>query len=126
RLAALKQIGVRLAIDDFGTGYSALTQLENLPVDAVKIDRTFIAEIARSIESAALIRTLVQRGKSLGLDTLAEGIEDSAQLEHLRSQECDSGQGYLLARPLDAEALEVFFQGAIVAREASAGTATSG
>jgi diguanylate cyclase (GGDEF)-like protein len=106
RLHALKQLGVRLAIDDFGTGYSSLAYLQQFPVDALKIDRSFINGIASSREAGALIRTLVQLGKTLGLETLAEGIEEDAQLEKLRRIECDSGQGYLFARPLTPEALE--------------------
>jgi diguanylate cyclase (GGDEF)-like protein len=100
RLAALTAVGVRIAIDDFGTGYSSLAYLQQFPVDALKIDRAFIAGIARSPESKALIHTLVELGKSLGLETVAEGIEQTVQLSHLRREECASGQGFLLARPL--------------------------
>jgi EAL domain-containing protein (putative c-di-GMP-specific phosphodiesterase class I) len=106
RLHALKQLGVRIAIDDFGTGYSSLAYLQQFPVDALKIDRSFISGIASSREADSLIRTLVQLGKALGLETLAEGIEEGAQLEHLRRVHCDSGQGYLFARPMTPEALE--------------------
>jgi diguanylate cyclase (GGDEF)-like protein len=100
RLAELKEIGVRLAIDDFGTGYSSLAYLRQLPVDALKIDRLFVAEIARSRDAKALIGTLVQLGKTLRLDTVAEGIEDEEQLARLRAADCHSGQGFLLGRPL--------------------------
>jgi diguanylate cyclase (GGDEF)-like protein len=108
RLAALKATGVRIAIDDFGTGYSSLAYLQKFPVDTLKIDRSFISTMADSPESGALIRTLVQLGKSLGLETLAEGIEESAQYSQLEREQCDSGQGYLYARPLEAEAVEAF------------------
>jgi diguanylate cyclase (GGDEF)-like protein len=108
RLIALKATGVRIAIDDFGTGYSSLAYLQRLPVDTLKIDRSFISTMADSPESGALIRTLVQLGKTLGLETLAEGIEESAQYCQLQRDQCDSGQGYLYARPLDADALEAF------------------
>ena len=108
RLAALKAIGVRIAIDDFGTGYSSLAYLQQFPVDTLKIDRSFISTMADSPESGALIRTLVQLGKTLGLETLAEGIEESAQYSQLERDHCDSGQGYLYARPLDADAVEAF------------------
>jgi diguanylate cyclase (GGDEF)-like protein len=108
RLAALKDIGVRIAIDDFGTGYSSLAYLQRFPVDTLKIDRSFISTMADSPESGALIRTLVQLGKTLGLETLAEGIEESAQYSQLERDHCDSGQGYLYARPLDADAVEAF------------------
>ena len=105
-LNELRGLGVRIAIDDFGTGYSSLAYLQQLPVDALKIDRTFIAASARSSESDPLIGTLVQLGRSLGLRTVAEGIEDEAQLAHLRELGCDRGQGYLFAPPLEAAALE--------------------
>jgi diguanylate cyclase (GGDEF)-like protein len=108
RLAALKATGVRIAIDDFGTGYSSLAYLQRLPVDTLKIDRSFISTMADSPESRALIRTFVQLGKTLGLETLAEGIEESAQYSQLEREQCDSGQGYLYARPLEADAVEAF------------------
>ena len=108
RLAELKTTGVRVAIDDFGTGYSSLAYLQQLPVDTLKIDRTFISAMSGSPESRALIRTMVQLGKSLGLETLAEGIEESGQYLQLEREQCDSGQGYLLARPLEWDAVEAF------------------
>ena len=107
-LGELKESGVHVAIDDFGTGYSSLAYLQQLPCDALKIDRTFIAASARSQESDALIATLVQLGRSLGLRTVAEGIEDAAQLERLLELGCDRGQGYLFAPPLEVHALERF------------------
>ncbi|HEY5097154.1 MAG TPA: EAL domain-containing protein, partial [Acidimicrobiales bacterium] len=108
RLEALKTTGVRIAIDDFGTGYSSLAYLQRFPVDTLKIDRTFISSMAESPEASALIRTLVQLGKTLGLETLAEGIEEQQQYLQLEREECDSGQGYLFARPLEPEALIEF------------------
>ena len=108
RLGALKDLGVRLAIDDFGTGYSSLAYLRQFSVDSLKIDRSFIRGVAASSESAALIHTLVRLGKTLNLETLAEGIEDHEQLRALQRQECDMGQGFLLARPLDLEAADAF------------------
>jgi diguanylate cyclase (GGDEF)-like protein len=106
RLAEAKRMGVRIAIDDFGTGYSSLAYLRQFPVDALKIDRSFITAIADSTEAGALIHTLVQLGKTLGLETLAEGIEDDFQYAQLQREQCDSGQGFLLAHPLSPEALE--------------------
>jgi diguanylate cyclase (GGDEF)-like protein len=108
RLMSLKQLGVQIAIDDFGTGYSSLAYLQQFPVDVLKIDRSFISGIDGSEKSAALVHTLVQLGKMLDLETLAEGIEDQAQLEALQREQCDRGQGFLFARPLDAEAAEDF------------------
>ncbi len=105
RLRDLKDLGVRIAIDDFGTGYCSLAYLRQFPVDALKIDRTFISGIAASNESKALIHMLVQLGKALGLETLGEGIEEQAQLRQLQREECDYGQGFLFARPLEPDAI---------------------
>ena len=110
RLRSLKDLGVRIAIDDFGTGYSSLAYLRQFPVDALKIDRSFITQIASSTESGALIHTLVQLGKALDIETLAEGIEEDAQLITLQREHCDSGQGFLYSRPLAADAVQTFFQ----------------
>jgi diguanylate cyclase (GGDEF)-like protein len=110
RLKAVKQLGVRIAIDDFGTGYSSLAYLQRFPVDALKIDRSFISRLTQDEEGETLIRTLVQLGKSLSIETLAEGIEESSELYVLKEEECDSGQGFLFARPLDVPACESFLQ----------------
>jgi diguanylate cyclase (GGDEF)-like protein len=107
-LQALKALGVRIAIDDFGTGYSSLAYLRQFPVDALKIDRSFITGISSSRGAGALMHTLIQLGKTLGLETLGEGIEEHAQLEQLKHEECDSGQGFLFARPLDIDAVTRF------------------
>jgi diguanylate cyclase (GGDEF)-like protein len=108
RLEALKRLGVRVAVDDFGTGYSSMAYLRQFPVDALKIDRSFIRGMSASSHAAALVNTLVRLGHMLELETVAEGIEDQAQLDALRGQLCDHGQGYLFARPLDASTLEAF------------------
>jgi len=110
RLGAIKQLGVRIAIDDFGTGYSSLAHLQKFPVDALKIDRSFIAGLRHNKEGETLIRTLVQLGKALSIETLAEGIEQQHELSLLKDEECDNGQGFLFARPLDPAAIEAFFQ----------------
>ena len=110
RLTAIKQLGVRIAIDDFGTGYSSLAHLEQFPVDALKIDRSFIAGLSANKEGETLIRTLVQLGKALSIETFAEGIEQQHELALLKDEDCDSGQGFLFARPLDAAATEAFFR----------------
>jgi diguanylate cyclase (GGDEF)-like protein len=121
RLRALKSLGVRLAVDDFGTGYSSLAYLRQFPVDALKIDRSFINAIADSAEAGALIHTLVHLGKALGLSTLAEGIEDRDQFARLRLEDCDSGQGFLFAQPLPAEDLEAY----LIGNDAKAAVAAS-
>jgi diguanylate cyclase (GGDEF)-like protein len=107
-LSALKDVGVRIAIDDFGTGYSSLAYLRRFPVDALKIDQSFIKAIAESRAAGELIHTLVSLGKALHLETLAEGIEQRAQFERLQMEGCDSGQGFIFARPLDADAVAPF------------------
>ncbi|MCU1366218.1 MAG: hypothetical protein JWL72_2175 [Ilumatobacteraceae bacterium] len=101
RLAAVRALGIRIAIDDFGTGYSSLAYLQQFPVDSLKIDRRFISAITTSTESKALIRTLVQLGRDLGLNTLAEGVETTDELDHCRNENVDQIQGFLLCRPLD-------------------------
>ena len=106
QLRLLKDLGVRLAIDDFGTGYSSLAYLQRFPVDALKIDRSFVAGISESSEAGTLIRTLIHLGKTLQLETLAEGIEERVQLVELQRERCDTGQGFLFARPLDVESVE--------------------
>jgi diguanylate cyclase (GGDEF)-like protein len=108
RIAALKALGVRIAIDDFGTGYSSLAYLQQFAVDTLKIDRSFVTDVATSPEAAVLLHTLVQLGRSLGLETLAEGIEDEAQMACLRAEQCDAGQGFLVARPMPADELARF------------------
>ena len=110
RLATIKELGVRIAIDDFGTGYSSLAHLQRFPVHALKIDRSFISRLSENPEGETLIHTLLQLGKALSIETLAEGIEHEHELSTLRSEHCDSGQGFLFARPLDADAVEMFLR----------------
>jgi EAL domain-containing protein (putative c-di-GMP-specific phosphodiesterase class I) len=120
RLHQLKALRVRIAVDDFGTGYSSLAYLRQFPADVLKIDRSFIAGIATSKESAALIHTLVRLGKTLDIQTLAEGIEGQAQLEVLRRERCDQGQGFLFSRPLEADTVEQFLNAAQATTQAIA------
>jgi EAL domain-containing protein (putative c-di-GMP-specific phosphodiesterase class I) len=101
RLARLKMLGVKIAIDDFGTGYSSLAYIRRFPVDILKIDRSFTAGMGEDAEALAIVRTLVQLGCALGLVTLAEGIENAGQLERLQAEDCEIGQGYHFARPMD-------------------------
>ena len=108
RLQQFKQLGVRVAIDDFGTGYSSLAHLRRFPVDALKIDRSFIAGMSDSPETEALVHMLVQLGKTLDIETVAEGIEEYEQFSRLRHEHCDSGQGFLIAHPLGADEVEAF------------------
>jgi diguanylate cyclase (GGDEF)-like protein len=110
RLIAVKGLGVRVAIDDFGTGYSSLAHLRQFPVDALKIDRSFITGLRNNREGETLIHTLVQLGKALSIETIAEGIEQPDELSLLRDEQCDGGQGFLFARPLDVAATEAFLR----------------
>jgi diguanylate cyclase (GGDEF)-like protein len=108
RLRELKHVGVRIAIDDFGTGYSSLAYLRQFPVDTLKIDRGFVSGIASTAESKPLVRTVVALAKSLGIDTVAEGIEDEHQLRSLLAEGCRAGQGYWFGRPMSAEAVPAY------------------
>ena len=104
-LRALKQLGVKLAIDDFGTGYSSLSYLQRLPVDSLKIDRSFVATLNTGGADAALVRSIIAIGDALGLETVAEGIEEAAQLQALISLGVGFGQGYYFSRPLSVAAM---------------------
>ena len=106
RLQAIKDLGVGIAVDNFGTGYSSLAYLHRFPVDCLKIDRSFTCAITTSPESKALVATLVQLGRDLGLKTLAEGVETMAQMDHFRVEHVNEAQGFLFARPLEPEVLE--------------------
>jgi diguanylate cyclase (GGDEF)-like protein/PAS domain S-box-containing protein len=102
QLLRLKALGVTLAMDDFGTGYSSLAYLRRFPMDTLKIDRSFVERLGGDDEDVALVRTIVGLGQTLGMATVAEGIEDVVQLRALREMGCDFGQGYLLSRPVPA------------------------
>lgn len=109
-LRRLKDLGVRIAIDDFGTGYSSLSYLAAFPVDYLKVDRSFIANLGQSTEADALLRSVLNLGRALSLTTVAEGIEDDNQLRVLRRHGCDQGQGFRLARPASAECLRRYLR----------------
>ncbi len=99
-MRGLAELGVRLSIDDFGTGYSALSYLKDLPVDTVKVDRSFIAEMSRGGKDAQLVRTIVELGHSLRLRVVAEGIETEDQLRSLIEMDCEFGQGFYFYQPM--------------------------
>jgi diguanylate cyclase (GGDEF)-like protein/PAS domain S-box-containing protein len=105
KLADLKELGVRLAIDDFGTGYSSLSYLRRFPVDILKIDRSFIENVATRTDAVALVRAIVDLGRSLKLMTVAEGVELPEQAAELRALGCEMAQGYLFSRPLEPAAV---------------------
>ena len=103
KMSALRDLGVRLAIDDFGTGYSSLTQLKRLPIDTLKIDRSFIRDISRSKEDQAIADAILTIGTSLGVRVVAEGVETAEQQAFLSGRRCDEMQGFYFQRPLPAD-----------------------
>jgi diguanylate cyclase (GGDEF)-like protein len=116
-LAALKKIGVKLAIDDFGTGYSSLAYLKRFPVDKLKVDQSFVRDIPNDAKGMQICEVVVNLGKILGLEVLAEGVETEAQLAYLRGLGCDYMQGYLLGRPMPAAEIEAQLRGNAAALE---------
>lgn len=109
-LSDLRDMGITIAIDDFGTGFSSLAQLAALPVDKLKIDRSFITNVCNDKQNAEISRTIIALGRTLNKTVIAEGIEDSDQLEFLKSEGCDEGQGFLFARPLTNSQLHEFLE----------------
>jgi diguanylate cyclase (GGDEF)-like protein/PAS domain S-box-containing protein len=108
RLGELRALGVRLAIDDFGTGFSSLAYLQHLPVDIIKIDRSFVDGLNRGDSQSALVNIIIRLSEALRLETVAEGVETASQREALQAMGCRYAQGYLFARPLDDEALTAY------------------
>lgn len=102
-LRALKSLGLQVAIDDFGTGYSSLSYLHHFPVDCLKIDRSFIANLESARHTRALVQGIISLAHALGITVAAEGVETAAQVARLRAMGCDSAQGYHFARPLPAD-----------------------
>jgi diguanylate cyclase (GGDEF)-like protein/PAS domain S-box-containing protein len=101
-LQAIKDLGVHLALDDFGTGYSSLSHVRRLPIDALKIDRSFIRELATNSDDASVVRAMISMGRSLQMKVVAEGVETREQLECLRRYGCPEGQGYYFSKAIDA------------------------
>jgi EAL domain-containing protein (putative c-di-GMP-specific phosphodiesterase class I) len=107
-LAELRQAGISTSLDDFGSGYSSFGYLVRLPIDTLKIDKSFVQALADSDKAAAVIRGIVALARSLGMQTIAEGVETEAQLAEVKDAGCDVVQGYLISRPLDAAAFATF------------------
>ncbi len=105
-LRELRSLGLHLSVDDFGTGYSSLTYLKRFPVEAIKVDRSFVAGLGIESEDTTIVEAVVRLGQSLGLNVVAEGIESPLQLARLRELGCDRGQGYLFGRPRPAKLIE--------------------
>ena len=110
-LRELRAIGIRISVDDFGTGYSSLSYLRKLPINSLKIDRSFISDIGIDADDDAIVQTIIALGKVLRLEEIAEGIETEAQAEFLNRHGCDIGQGYLFARPMPADAFADWLRG---------------
>jgi diguanylate cyclase (GGDEF)-like protein len=110
RVRDLRALGIRIALDDFGTGYSSLSYLRTFPIDVLKVDKSFIDDIARGSEKANLARAIIQLGRTMNLDIVAEGIEDPGQVIELLRLHCRLGQGFHFARPLSAEDLGCYLQ----------------
>jgi len=108
RLQGLRELGVRLAIDDFGTGYSSLSRMQSLNVDRLKIDKSFVQDLANSQRARAVSQFIVNFGKAMQLDVVAEGVETAEQLDCLSQQGCHTIQGYLTGRPMDPCAFAIW------------------
>jgi diguanylate cyclase (GGDEF)-like protein len=124
RLAELRDLGVKLAIDDFGTGYASLAHLRELPADIIKIDPSFVSGLGQDPVLTMLTKTIVQVGRDLGMQVVAEGIEQPRQLAELREMGCGYGQGFLVARPMAAPGVESLIRTGVVSESgATAGSA---
>ena len=102
-LEELKSLGVHLAMDDFGTGYSSLSYLTRFPIDALKLDQSFVHDIMTNETNAIVARAVISMGRNLQLKVIAEGVETAEQLAFLQTQGCDEGQGYYFSRPVAAD-----------------------
>jgi EAL domain-containing protein (putative c-di-GMP-specific phosphodiesterase class I) len=105
KLAQLKQLGIALDIDDFGTGYSSLSHLRRFPIDALKIDRSFVSRMDSDLDDHEIVRTIVTLAANLGVSAVAEGVETAAQKQRLQGLRCRYAQGYLFSRPLEGSAV---------------------
>ena len=104
RLVQLKKLGIQFHVDDFGTGYSSLSHLHRFPIDALKVDRSFVISMAESADNQEIVRTIIALAHNLKLDTVAEGVETKKDMEQLRQLKCDHAQGYYFSRPMDPRA----------------------
>jgi diguanylate cyclase (GGDEF)-like protein/PAS domain S-box-containing protein len=116
-LEELRALGVELSIDDFGTGYSSLSYLHKLPIDTLKIDRSFVSRMGENNENKEIVRTIIMLAKTLGMGVIAEGVETKEQADLLRELGCQCVQGYLVSRPLDAESTDRLILSALPAWE---------
>ncbi|MCJ2074875.1 EAL domain-containing protein, partial [Methylobacterium sp. E-016] len=107
-LHRLRELGVRVSMDDFGTGYSSLSYLRSFPFDKIKIDRSFVKDLSGRPDGDAIIRAIAGLGRSLGMTTVAEGVETPEQMQRIREEGCTDVQGYLISRPIPADDLMSF------------------
>jgi len=105
-LLSLKEMGIRISLDDFGTGYSSLSVLKRIPIDCLKIDKSFVDEITTEQDNAAITVAIIAMARSLGLEVIAEGVEQLSQLALLQSRGCEMVQGYLISKPVPAAEME--------------------
>jgi EAL domain-containing protein (putative c-di-GMP-specific phosphodiesterase class I) len=106
----LRSSGIRFSIDDFGTGYSSLAYLQRLPVEEIKVDRSFVGQMIGEAGSAAIVRATIELGGSLGLEVVAEGVEDERTWQALKRMGCSAAQGYFIARPMPVGELEAWMR----------------
>ena len=109
RLQPLQDLGVSIAIDDFGTGHSSFSVLHKLPIDAIKVDRSFVSRIDKDASGLSTVRAIINLAHQLGMKTVAEGVETEAQFTLLNDMNCDFYQGYLLSRPLTVDGVHQAF-----------------
>jgi EAL domain-containing protein (putative c-di-GMP-specific phosphodiesterase class I) len=109
-LASLKALGVQISIDDFGTGYSSLVYLKRFPIDKLKIDRSFVSDLAADGSDAAIVTTITSMAKHLKLRVTAEGVENDEQIRFLRERQCEEAQGYYYSKPIPANLFENWYR----------------
>jgi EAL domain-containing protein (putative c-di-GMP-specific phosphodiesterase class I) len=109
-LQKLHDLGVEIALDDFGTGFGSLSHLKRLPIDRLKVDRSFVRDMETNPDNMAIVRTIAHLGQSLGIEVTIEGVETKSQLSLLRAMGCDSMQGYLFSQPLEPAQVHTFLQ----------------
>ena len=109
-LQELKRMKVHISLDDFGTGYSSLSYLRRFPMDTLKIDRSFVKNLASNPENLEIVRTIMSLARNLGMDVVAEGAETAGEIEQLKALDCDFGQGFFYSKPMDSEQADNFLR----------------